>query len=79
MTVDIARNNQAMGGDGATARAAGVLATRLTEALGQARQALEPHATLLPAGMLADLYLGVLQESLHVGDPHLAGTYDSHA
>ena len=53
MTVDIARNNQAMGVDGATARAAGVLATRLTEALGQARQALEPHATLLPAGMLA--------------------------
>ena len=36
-------------------RAYGVLATSLTETLGEARQALEPHADLLPDGTLAEL------------------------
>jgi predicted GTPase len=36
-------------------RAYGVLATSLTETLGEARQALEPHANLLPDGTLAEL------------------------
>lgn len=36
-------------------RAYGVLATSLTETLGEARQALEPHAGLLPHGTLAEL------------------------
>jgi len=36
-------------------RAYGVLATSLTETLGEARQALEPHTNLLPHGTLAEL------------------------
>ena len=36
-------------------RVYGVLATSLNEALAETRQALEPHASLLPKGRLAEL------------------------
>jgi hypothetical protein len=42
-------------GDAAVARAFGALATRLNEAFGRARAALEPHAALLPQGTLGEL------------------------
>jgi len=41
--------------DDATRRAYGVLATSLNEALVETRQALEPHAALLPKGRIGDL------------------------
>jgi len=53
MTVDVAGNNQSV--DTTTARMVGVLSTRLNEALGQARQALEAHAAILPDRTLAGL------------------------
>jgi hypothetical protein len=50
MTAEGAGNNQAI-----DTHAVGLLATRLNEALGRARQALEPHAALLPDGTLTRL------------------------
>ncbi len=49
------RKVEARGTDGTASRVYGVLATSLNEVLAEARQALEPHADLLPAGRLADL------------------------
>ncbi len=55
MTADVSGNTQAAEEHAAATRAVGVLTTRLNEALAQARQALVPHAVLLPDGTLAGL------------------------
>jgi Dynamin family len=55
MTVDVAGTIEAGEADAATVRTVGVLTTQLNEALARARQALEPHAKLLPDGALAGL------------------------
>lgn len=53
MTADVSVNTQAAEEHAAATRAVGVLTTRLNEALAQAREALTPHAALLPDGTLA--------------------------
>ena len=57
MTLAVEPGRQTAGnhGDAAVARAFGALATRLNEAFGRARAALEPHAELLPQGTLGEL------------------------
>jgi hypothetical protein len=57
MTVAVEAGTQTAGGQGnaAEARDFGVLATRLNEAFGRARAALEPHTALLPEGTLDEL------------------------
>ena len=51
MTVDTQAADERAG----TARAVGALTTRLNDALAHARDALEPHAALLPEGTLGGL------------------------
>jgi len=57
MTLAVQPGRQTAGdqGDAAVARAFGALATRLNEAFGRARAALEPHTALLPQGTLGEL------------------------
>ena len=57
MTLAVEPGRQTAGnqGDAPVARAFGALATRLNEAFGRARAALEPHAELLPQGTLGEL------------------------
>ncbi|MGD0947470.1 MAG: dynamin family protein [Candidatus Binatia bacterium] len=57
MTLAVEPGRQTVGnhGDAAVARGFGALATRLNEAFGRARAALEPHAGLLPQGTLGAL------------------------
>src|SRR5208337_2458572 len=57
MTLAVEPGGQMAGdhGDATAARAFGALATRLNEAFGRARAALEPHTALLPHGTLDEL------------------------
>ena len=57
MTLAVEPGRQTAGdhGDATVARAFGALATRLNEAFGRARAALEPHTALLPQGTLDEL------------------------
>jgi GTPase SAR1 family protein len=57
MTVAVEPGRQTAGdhGDATAARAFGSLATQLNEALGRARQALEPHTELLASGTLGEI------------------------